>query len=96
MNRNYDRHHAIDSCLLIDSELKIWVKWVSQFYRKIGPLAELTDEESEIVEEYINENDQGENEAEAKLTFEQFLELMKENETMQKLILNIAKQKVPK
>jgi len=59
-------------------------------------LAELTDEESEIVEEYINENDQGENESEAKLTFEQFLELMKENETMQKLILNIAKQKVPK
>ena len=46
---------------------------------------------SEIIEEYINENDNGENEAEAKLTFEEFLELMKENETMQKLILNIAK-----
>ena len=82
--------------IIIDSELKFWVRWFSQFYRQIGPLAELTDEESEIVEEYINENDQGENESEAKLTFEQFLELMKENETMQKLILNIAKQKVPK
>ena len=82
--------------IIIDSELKFWVRWVSQFYRKIGPLAELTEEESEIVEEYINENDEVENESEAKLTFEQFLELMKENETMQKLILNIAKQKVPK
>ena len=82
--------------IIIDSELKFWVRWFSQFYRQIGPLAELTDEESEVVEEYINENDQGENESEAKLTFEQFLELMKENETMQKLILNIAKQKVPK
>ena len=75
---------------------QILSRWDSQFYRKIGPLAELTDEEAEIVEEYINENDHGENESEAKLTFEQFLELMKENETMQKLILNIAKQKVPK
>merc|ERR1712086_627698 len=65
--------------------------------RATAILAELTEEESEIVEEYINENDEeGENESEAKLTFEQFLELMKENETMQKLILNIAKQKVPK
>ena len=82
--------------IIIDSELKFWFRWVSQFYRKIGPLAELTEEESEIVEEYINENDEVENESEAKLTFEQFLELMKENETMQKLILNIAKQKVPK
>ena len=82
--------------LFNDHELKFWVRWLSQFYRQIGPLAELTDEESEIVEEYINENDHGENESEAKLTFEQFLELMKENETMQKLILNIAKQKVPK
>ena len=82
--------------IIIDSELKFWVRWFSRFYRQIGPLAELTDEESEIVEEYINENDHGENESEAKLTFEQFLELMKENETMQKLILNIAKQKVPK
>merc|ERR1711956_107109 len=64
--------------------------------RATAILAELTEEESEIVEEYINENDESENESEAKLTFEQFLELMKENETMQKLILNIAKQKVPK
>ena len=65
--------------------------------RAANILAELTDEEAEIVEEYINENDEkDENNSDAKLTFEEFLQLMKENETMKKLIKNIANQKQPK
>ena len=56
--------------------------------KALQELQDLTDEELENVESFINDGDT--NESEGKMTFDEFLQVMKENRTMSRLVLKIA------
>ena len=51
-------------------------------------LHQLTDKELETIETFINDGET--NDLNATMTFEEFLQVLKENETMNKLVLKIA------
>ena len=55
--------------------------------RAVSELQDLTDEELENVESFINDGDDDPN---AKMSFEEFLQVMRDNQTMSRLVLKIA------
>ena len=55
--------------------------------RAVSELQDLTDEELENVESFINDGDEDPN---AKMSFEEFLQVMRDNQTMSRLVLKIA------
>ena len=59
--------------------------------KAVSELKDLNDEELEIVESFINDGDP--DNQNAKMSFEEFLQLMRDNETMSRLILKIASAK---
>ena len=56
--------------------------------KAVSELQDLTDEELEIVESFINDGKR--DDPNAKMSFEDFLQLMRDNETMSTLVLKIA------
>ena len=56
-------------------------------------LQDLTDEELEIVESFINDGNR--DDPNAKMSFEDFLQVMKDIQTMRKLVLKLASAKPP-
>ena len=56
-------------------------------------LQDLTDEELEIVESFINDGNR--DDPNAKMSFEDFVQVMKDIQTMSKLVLKIASAKPP-
>ena len=58
--------------------------------KAVSELQDLTDEELENVESFINDGDDDPN---AKMSFEEFLQVMRDNQTMSRLVLKIASAK---
>ena len=56
-------------------------------------LQDLTDEELEIIESFINDGNR--DDPNAKMSFEDFVQVMKDIQTMSKLVLKIASAKPP-
>ena len=56
--------------------------------KAVSELQDLTDEELQNVESFINDGNG--DDPNAKMSFEDFLQLMRDNETMSKLVLKIA------
>ena len=56
--------------------------------KAVSELQDLTDEELQNVESFINDGNR--DDPNAKMSFEDFLQLMRDNETMSKLVLKIA------
>ena len=55
--------------------------------KAVSELQDLNDEELENVESFINDGDDDPN---AKMSFEEFLQVMRDNQTMSRLVLKIA------
>ena len=56
--------------------------------KAVSELQDLNDEELEIVESFINDGDP--DNQNAKMSFEEFLQVMRDNQTMSRLVLKIA------
>ena len=56
--------------------------------KAVSELQDLTDEELQNVESFVNDGNR--DDPNAKMSFEDFLQLMRDNETMSKLVLKIA------
>ena len=59
--------------------------------KAVSELQDLNDEELEIVESFINDGDP--DNQNAKMSFEEFLQVMRDNQTMSRLVLKIANAK---